>query len=201
MRWSIQVLSDIVNEGLIRLLWTCRCSPRDSCAVMVSLFLATSIWGAISFVIVLQVHYLSCPWLASMRTLQENPWPCPRPQVHLFHHNHNNLSMVKIWTRNAACSSCEWQQIKPIHSDFIQTGLCGPRQKKTFYEHKSTLTALAWEVIILIGCGPLEKFDKFEVVERTSDCKLDELYNPGEIYVGFGEERKTHSHHYVHSTR
>ena len=73
--------------------------------------------------------------------------------------------------------------------------------RKKFYEHRSELTVLAWEVITLIGCGPLENFDKFEVVERTSDYKLDELYNPGEIYVGFGEERKTYSHHYVHSTR
>ena len=62
-----------------------------------------------------------------------DPAPCSRPWLHLFHHNHNNLSMVKIWTRNFVCSSCEWHQIKPIHSDFIQTGLCGPQQKKILW--------------------------------------------------------------------
>lgn len=191
-----------INGGLIKLLWTSRCSTRDSSAVMVNLFLTSSIWAAISFVIVLQVHYWSYALLGSTRTLQEKAELGLRPQVHLFHHNHNNLSMVKIWTRNFVCSSCEWHQIKPIHSDFIQTGLCGPSaEEKRFYEHRSELTALAREVITLIGCGPLENFDKFEVVERTSDCKPDELYNPREIYVGFGDERKTYSHHYVHSTR
>ena len=129
-----------------------------------------------------------------------DPAPCSRPWLHLFHHNHNNLSMVKIW--NGTLYALHVNDIKS--SQYTQTSFkqvfVDPSRKK-FYEHRSELTVLTWEVITLIGCGPLENFDKFEVVERTSDYKLDELYNPGEIYVGFGEERKTYSHHYVHSTR
>ncbi len=174
--------------------------------VMVSLLLTSSIWEAISFVVALQVHQLSgamlcvrkSTWAAVSGRARDPGLVCStttRTTYQRSKFGHGTLYALHVSDiKSSQYTQTSFKQV------FVDMDREERREKKILWTQKRVnCCGLRGHHIDRFWC--FGKFDKFEVVERTSDCEADELYNPREIYPGFGEERKTHSHHYVHSTR